>query len=96
VPAVVTLSGCETEARSGSGQDWIGLGTAFLTAGADSVVASQQRVSDLASALLMKRFYRNLKNESVGESLRQAMLLVRHYFPHPAHWSSFVLIGDHR
>ncbi|MBI5508426.1 MAG: CHAT domain-containing protein [Deltaproteobacteria bacterium] len=96
VPALMSLSGCDTEASESQGNEWLGLGSALLAAGARSVVASTSRVSDLATAVLMKRFYRFNREQPTGEALRQAALLVRRYFPHPAHWATFVLIGDYR
>ena len=96
LPALVTLSGCETEAGLSHGNEWLGLGSAFLGAGARTVVASTTRVSDLAASILMKRFYRLVRTTPKGEALRQAALLVRSYFPHPAHWASFLLLGDFR
>jgi CHAT domain-containing protein len=78
------------------GNEWLGLGGAFLTAGARTVIASANRVSDLAAAVLMKRFYRALRRQSAGEALQRAALTTRRYFPHPAHWANFVLVGDFR
>ena len=96
IPPLVTLSGCDTEADETQGSEWLGLGSSFLSAGAQTVVASTTRVSDLATAVLMKRFYRLVRSEPTGEALRSAALSVRHYFPHPAHWASFILLGDFR
>jgi CHAT domain-containing protein len=57
-PRVVVLSGCETamvELRGGD--ELFGLVRPFLAAGADSVVAGLWKVSDTATACLMKELY---------------------------------------
>ena len=51
------------------------------------------RVSDLSSAVLMKRFYRELRTQPALEALRQAQRVVRQYYPHPAYWAAFIMIG---
>jgi len=51
------------------------------------------RVSDVASAMLMKRFYRNLRTQTALEALYRAQQVVRRYFPHPAYWAGFILTG---
>ncbi|MBI3178688.1 MAG: CHAT domain-containing protein, partial [Deltaproteobacteria bacterium] len=96
VPALVTLSACDSAGSDVHGSEWIGLGGAFLTAGARTVVATHNRVSDLAAAVVMKRFYREVRRRPAGEALRAAALLAREYFPHPAHWAGFTLMGDFR
>lgn len=96
VPALVTLSGCETALREGPGTARLSLADAFLTAGARAVVATLHRVSDLSSALVMKWFYRYRRDRSTGEALRVAMQTVRSRHAHPAHWASFSLSGDFR
>ncbi len=93
---LVTLSACDSAASELGGNEWLSLGGAFLTAGARTVIASQNRVSDLAASVLMKRFYRAVRTAPAGEALRSAALGVREYFPHPAHWSGFVIMGDFR
>jgi tetratricopeptide (TPR) repeat protein/membrane-associated protease RseP (regulator of RpoE activity) len=58
---LVTLSACETvRGRSGSGEGLLGFSQTLLLAGARSVVLSQWKVEDRATALLMRRFYANL------------------------------------
>ncbi|MEZ4270256.1 MAG: CHAT domain-containing protein [Myxococcota bacterium] len=96
VPGVVSLSACQSVGAATHGNEWLGFGSAFLTAGARSVVVSKHRVSDLASAVLMKRFHRLLKEYNADDALRRSMLWTRKYFEHPAHWAGFSLIGDYR
>lgn len=96
---LVTLSAC----RSGlgkllNGERVIGLTRAFLYAGADSVVMSLWNVNDVATASLMKSFYKTLQQgKSKDEALRQAKLeLLRgqqRAWRHPYFWASFVLMG---
>ncbi len=96
MPSLVTLSACTSAGSEVQGSEWLGLGGAFLSAGARTVVASHHRVSDLAAAVMMKRFYRELRGRPAGEALRAAALRAREYFPHPAHWAGFTLMGDFR
>lgn len=96
VPALVTLSGCETALREAGGIPRLSLADSFLTTGAQTVVATHHRVSDFAAALVMKWFYRFQGRAPADEALRRAMLRVRSDHAHPAHWASFSLIGDFR
>jgi CHAT domain-containing protein len=50
-------------------------------------------VSDLASAVLMKHFYRLLKIIPAAAALKAAQGEVRVLFPHPAYWAGFRLEG---
>jgi CHAT domain-containing protein len=95
-PGLVTLSACDSASSDLSGDEWVGLAQAFLTAGSRTVIAAQGRVADLSAAVLMKRFYRGLGSGSRAEALRQAALFTRGYFAHPSHWATFGLWGDFR
>ncbi len=96
---LVTLSGCETGlALSGGGDEQLGLGRAFLAAGADSLVMSLWSAEDDSTCELMQRFYEHLLNEkSKSEALRAAQrnLLERTNSPyiHPFYWAPFRLVG---
>lgn len=58
---LVTLSACESAlGRFTASEGYVGLSQAFLLAGSQSVVSSLWKVDDLATALLMVRFYENL------------------------------------
>jgi CHAT domain-containing protein len=66
---LVTLSACETGLVSSvSTDEYIGLASGFLYAGATNVVSSLWSVSDFSTAFLMIRFYENLKDEKLSVS----------------------------
>ncbi|MES1241762.1 MAG: CHAT domain-containing protein [Acidobacteriota bacterium] len=108
---LVVLSACETglgEIRGGEGI--IGLTRAFQYAGARSVLASLWRVEDEATAELMQRFYRHLRDgKTEDEALRAAQLdLIRRPLrvpdgrggwtgrnaAAPYFWAALQLVGD--
>lgn len=97
---LVTLSGCETGlALSGGGDEQLGLGRAFLAAGAKSLVMSLWPVEDNATNELMKLFYRYLlQGESKVQALQSAQCqLLREassIHTHPFFWAAFRLVGD--
>jgi CHAT domain-containing protein/Tfp pilus assembly protein PilF len=93
---LVTLSACQTGLGVLRGGEIIGMNRAFMYAGTHSLISSLWRVDDLATALLMKYFYRYYKTMNKAESLRQAQLLVKKSFPHPAYWAGFTLQGDYQ
>ena len=74
---LVTLSACETGlGATAGGEGLLGVQRAFQVAGARSTVASLWNVPDLATRLLMERFYRHLWEEemSAADALRAAQL----------------------
>ena len=77
---LVTLSACEsgfTDFRALS-DEYMGLPSGFLIAGAPTVVCSLWIVNDLSTALLMYRFYQNLNAGGViVRSLNQAQRWLR-------------------
>jgi CHAT domain-containing protein len=78
----------------------IGLVRGFMSAGADRVLASYWNVDDVATAELMKRFYRNLFAESLAPSaaLREAQLSMwrEKRWQSPFYWAAFELQGHWR
>lgn len=97
-PGLVTLSACKTGmARIRAGDETMGLPRAFIYAGSPSVVASLWNVNDRATAILMERFYGNLKRMEKTRALRDAQLaLLRDPgHSHSFYWAAFVLIGDY-
>lgn len=100
-PARMTvLSGCDTARdRNAPGNELHGLAKAFGIAGSTTLVASLWPVDDAATARLMERFYRALKDGRSGaEALREAeiALLQDPASAHPHFWAPFLLIGDWR
>ncbi len=97
---LVTLSGCETgKALIGGGDEQLGLGHAFLAAGAKSLVMSLWPVEDTATNIFMQHFYLSLLNgKTRAEALRDAQChLLHHQFPmyaHPYFWAAFRLVGE--
>jgi CHAT domain-containing protein/tetratricopeptide (TPR) repeat protein len=96
---LVTLSGCETgRALSGGGDEQLGLGRAFLAAGAQTLVMSLWPVEDSATSLLMQHFYRQL---IAGTSKVEALCLAQRAliqgsnpaYTHPYYWAAFRLVG---
>jgi CHAT domain-containing protein/tetratricopeptide (TPR) repeat protein len=93
---LVVLSACQTGVGSVSkGDDVIGLNRAFFYAGTHTIISSLWRVSDVATALLMKHFYRRYATRNKAESLRSAILHVKNRYPHPGYWGAFTLAGDY-
>jgi tetratricopeptide (TPR) repeat protein len=97
---LVTLSGCETGlSLSGGGDEQLGMGRAFLAAGASSLVMSLWPVEDNSTNALMQIFYqRLLRGDSKVQALRtaQCYLLTQTAppYPHPYFWAAFRLVGD--
>jgi CHAT domain-containing protein len=64
---LVTLSACETAlGRAAGGEGFVGFTQALLMSGARSVCLSLWKVDDVATALLMQRFYANLLGRRAG------------------------------
>jgi CHAT domain-containing protein len=64
---LVTLSACETAlGRGAGGEGFVGFTQALLMSGARSVCLSFWKVDDVATALLMQRFYANLLGRRPG------------------------------
>jgi CHAT domain-containing protein len=96
---LITLSGCETGlSLSGGGDEQLGLGRAFLAAGADSLLMSLWAVEDNATSELMQSFYQHLLNgDTKVQALRAAQCNLLHsnsMYAHPYFWAAFRLVGD--
>jgi Flp pilus assembly protein TadD len=66
---LVVLSACESGlGRYAGGEGYLGFAQALFVKGAKSLVLSQWRVDDKATALLMTRFYQNLLGRRAGLS----------------------------
>jgi len=96
---LVVLSACETALGADvRGEGFVGLTRAFFFAGTEAVIASLWRVSDAATAALMKEFYRRLLvyKMSPAAALRASQLTLRRMpkWRQPYFWAGFVLQGE--
>lgn len=95
---LVTLSACETaRGREVSSQGVLGLRSALMGAGADSVMLSLWPVPDKPTSELMKVFYRRLLDgDAPVVALRTAQAAVRSNpkWQAPYYWAAWILVGD--
>ncbi|MGH9751640.1 MAG: CHAT domain-containing protein [Blastocatellia bacterium] len=96
---LVVLSACETGlGKEIKGEGLIGLTRGFMYSGTPRVVASLWNVDDLATAELMKIFYRGMLKEGLpaGAALRAAQLELsgQKRWASPYFWAGFVLHGE--
>ncbi len=98
----MVLSACQTGLGSGAlddvpaGDDWVGLVRAFLSAGADHVLATLWPVEDRTTAVLMKNFYRELaagRSEAMALSNAQRSAIRSPGTSDPFYWAGFTLTG---
>ncbi|MBN1996346.1 CHAT domain-containing protein [candidate division KSB1 bacterium] len=104
---LITLSACQT-AGGGlyPGEGFVGLTSAFLCAGAPSVVASLWAVDDEKTFLLISGFYHNWIDGKMSkvQALRTAQLdmieeptqNIKLHYPHPYFWAAFEVWGEYR
>jgi CHAT domain-containing protein len=94
---LVVLSACETgRGQRVRGEGIIGLTRALQLAGARSIVATQWRIADEASAELMIAFHENLQGGlAKDEALRRAMLKIASEpeTSAPYFWAAYFLVG---
>ncbi|MDZ7270303.1 MAG: CHAT domain-containing protein [candidate division KSB1 bacterium] len=97
---LVVLSACQTaRGRLFRGEGVRGLTSAFLYAGASSVLVSLWNVDDRSTQRLMEAFYRHLaQGVTKADALHRAQTELRRdkAYAHPFYWAPFVLIGDER
>lgn len=76
---LATLSACETgKTKLGKTDEFIGLTSGLLHAGAATVICSLWSVDDIATSILMKKMYQNIeKGKGKAESLRDAQLWLK-------------------
>jgi CHAT domain-containing protein len=96
---LVVLSACETGlGKEIKGEGVIGLTRGFMYAGAPRVVTSLWNVDDLATAELMKLFYRGMLKDGLrpAAALRAAQdeLSKQKRWASPYFWAAFVLQGE--
>ncbi|WP_448269283.1 CHAT domain-containing protein [Nostoc sp. DSM 114159] len=93
---LLVLSACDTAA--GDDRAVLGLAGLAVKSGARSTIATLWPVKDRAAAMLMTRFYDQLRQPKItkAEALRQAQISLIHQtdFHEPFFWSGFVLIGN--
>ena len=93
--ALVVLSACKTGIGPTGEAGIANLSTAFLQAGAQTVVSSLWAVADHATTEFMDQFYLHLaSNESKAEALRNAELNMLTLGLPPYYWASFEVVGD--
>jgi CHAT domain-containing protein len=98
---VVVLSACQTAlGKEIKGEGLVGLTRGFMYAGAERVVASLWQVDDLATAELMKRFYKGMLKDGLrpAEALRAAQIEMskQKQWSAPYYWAGFVIQGEWR
>jgi CHAT domain-containing protein len=96
---LIVLSACETGlGKEIKGEGLIGLTRGFMYSGAPRVVASLWNVDDLATAELMKLFYRGLLKDGLpaAAALRAAQyeMSKQRRWASPYFWAGFVLQGE--
>lgn len=92
---LVTLASCRSAGERVSTGGLLGLGFAFLQAGAESVLASLWDVDDETAVVFAKKLYEALETgQSVERSARLAKLAVMHGGASrtPRRWSAWVLL----
>jgi len=95
---LVTLSACDTGlGKVLGGEGLVGLSSAFLYAGARTVLATLWGVDDHSTGQLMGNFYGHLRDgQDKAQALHRAQIDLIHNqaFAHPFHWAGFELLGD--
>jgi CHAT domain-containing protein len=96
---MVVLSACETGlGKEIDGEGLLGLTRGFMYAGASRVVASLWRVSDVATAELMGRFYKALGEDGMtpAAALRTAQVQMskQKRWSAPYYWAGFEIQGE--
>jgi CHAT domain-containing protein len=96
---LVVLSACQTGlGKEIRGEGLIGLTRGFMYAGAQRVVASLWQVDDLATAQLMKEFYRGMLKDKLppAAALRAAQLsmIKDKRWESPYFWAAFTIQGE--
>lgn len=96
---LVVLSACQTGlGKEIKGEGLVGLTRGFMYAGAQRVIASLWKVDDLATAQLMKSFYRGMLKDGLkpAAALRAAQLemLKQKNWSSPFFWAAFTIQGE--
>ncbi len=96
---LVVLSACQTgTGKEVKGEGVMGLDTAFLHAGARSVVSTLWQVEDNAANQLMKEFYGRMVSDGMSPSAALRAAQIKLYrdpqFRSPFFWAAFTVHGD--
>ena len=93
--ALVILSACKTGLGPAGEAGIANISSAFLQAGAHTVVASFWPVADHATSEIMEHFYAQLaSNQSKADAMRKAALSMLQSGLPPYYWASFQISGD--
>jgi CHAT domain-containing protein len=99
--ALVVLAACRSGLGHATADGVLGLGHAFIQAGARAVVLSLWRVNDVATAFLMSAFYDALVGKlpdgplDVAGAMRYAQNATRATVcAHPSVWGPWLVVGD--
>jgi CHAT domain-containing protein len=101
--ALVVLSACQSGLGRATADGILGLGRAFIDAGARTVVLSLWRVGDTVTSCLMREFYAGLLGVAAGQkkpldvaaALQRAQLLtIDRQYVHPSSWGPWAIVGD--
>ncbi|NOZ46785.1 MAG: tetratricopeptide repeat protein [Chlorobi bacterium] len=95
---IVILSACLTRVgniKLNDSEGYYGMLSAFLMAGAKSVIASCWPVDDFATQELMTIFYSNLVHSNDKyKTFREAQIELIKKYPEPYYWGAFIMVGD--
>jgi CHAT domain-containing protein len=91
----VCLSACSTGTGDFErGEGIYGLRSAFLAAGAESMVSVLWEADDAVTETLMVTYYQLMfQGNSRADALRNAMAAIKQTHPHPFYWAGFVFSG---
>ena len=94
---LVVLAACQSAQTTdfSFSNEFSEINTAFLDAGAASIIATLYEVNDDISKKFVKRFYRELaKNKPKDIALQEAQRYIRKEHPNPKDWAAFILSGS--
>jgi CHAT domain-containing protein len=95
---LVTLSACESGlGKVSRGEEIVGFTRSFLSAGANSVIASLWPVADESTEVLMTKMYQELvAGRDLSTAMQSAQVEVQRNrrFAHPFFWAPFYVIGN--
>jgi len=93
---LVVLSACLTSvgaAKVNDNESYFGMLSAFLSAGAESVIASCWSVDDEATKDLMISFYSNWSpEENYYNAFKKAQLATKEKYDQPYYWGAFIMV----